>query len=156
MKPITRYEADDGSVWKTEDEAIFRDTLSKKVKDAMAPLGSRPDLPHCEFSNGGGYFHHHPSEVSEVKRSLLALVREYGWEWEGLKNATCPPEDVSPDWFARILDGERQGPLNRAYCRLMCLDADGREWGQPYYAMHPDEGTQLCLGKSYKWKKEQP
>lgn len=154
MRPVTQYEASDGSIWHTESDALFRDTLCEKVKKAMTPLGDRPELPHCGFENGDGYYQHAQSEVRRAKENLLALVKEYGWEWEGLKNAKCPQIDVGADWFARILDGCQQVPLTRAYGRLMCIDNQGREWGQPYFTSHPDEAKQVCLGTSYNFTKE--
>ncbi len=32
--------------------------------------------------------------------------------------------------------------LHRAWYRVYCIDASGREWGQPYFALHPTEGKQ--------------
>jgi hypothetical protein len=29
----------------------------------------------------------------------------------------------------------------------MCIDESGKEWGQPYFAVNPDKGENICLNK---------
>ena len=42
-------------------------------------------------------------------------------------------------------DSPRAKAFQRIYYRLMCIDEQHREWGQPFYAAHPDKGTQRDL-----------
>lgn len=44
-KKITKWEANDGSEWKTEKEAITRDELLEKIEKAMEPLGKNQIYP---------------------------------------------------------------------------------------------------------------
>ena len=47
-------------------------------------------------------------------------------------------------------------PLWRAWCRLTNIDDQGREWGQAYFAMHPEMAKNVVLedrskNGSFEW-----
>jgi hypothetical protein len=141
MKIETRkhYIANDGSDHDNETDAVFRDYLCTIVDIAMRPLGKRPT--ESAFTNGErGYIQHTPQSIKEVRASLVRIVYDLGWEWEGLKKSQIPPEEVHPGYFGRLLYGEKQRPLRDAFSRLHNFDFKlSREYGQPYFANHPTE-----------------
>jgi len=144
VKTRTVWEADDGSRWDDAAAARKRDDLIKEVDAAMRPLGKRHRGKGCDFENGGGYVQHKPSAVAEARANLLVPTRRVlaWWFEDQMKRFKKDPSGADPSWFCRMLDGGH-APLDRAWSRLMCIDAKGREWGQPYYATHPDAATQV-------------
>lgn len=103
---------------------------------AIRPLGSRPDS--INFANGGGYRQHTPAAVVSAKSALLMILRREA------KYITLPDDgrDISALGFASRIASECAAPLSRAWYRLDCIDHRGREWGQPYFAINPDNGEQ--------------
>jgi hypothetical protein len=45
MKPVTQYQADDGTLWDTPEKATDRDTLLRQIETAMALLGREYQQP---------------------------------------------------------------------------------------------------------------
>lgn len=139
MKPITKYQANDGSTWNTEVEAVKRDGEHAYIAAIMSKLKPRPDS--CDFSNGNlGYVQHDPAAFSEVWALLLNETRMRMPEWCE-KNAAkiAEPGGVDAAWFCRIMDDS--GPLCNAWNRLCSFDAQAREYGQPYLRWHPTKAT---------------
>lgn len=140
MKTVTRYQADDGSLWADEAKARERDDLSRAVALAMAPLGPLfKNESGCDFANGLGYVRHDPGTVRAVKGALILLSHPVIGYW--LDEQAAKGVDllaVHPSWFCRVID-HYSDPLAKAWSRLWCIDEQGREWGQPYYADHPGE-----------------
>jgi hypothetical protein len=136
MKPITRYQADDGSIWETPEEATARDRLLAAIPEATAPLGPAPDDER--MGDGAGYRRHAPSDVLEVRRRLIALAREEFPDFAASNPEWFDP-DEHPAWsfLGRVL-GDGVSPLFAAWRRLMCTDDAGREWIQPYYVSRPN------------------
>lgn len=130
MKPITVYEADDGSRFDTAQEA----TAHERVNQAMQPLGPRPKL-------GDGRWVQHGRVACTVSlRMLVALYAELypddAERWKLLERV----ESIDPRThvIGRMLDGN--GPLARAWARLRCIDWQTcREYDQPFYALHPEQ-----------------
>lgn len=140
MKAITTYEANDGSQHDSREKAIGRDLLIANIRALMMPLGERPD--DTDFSNGNGFIQHTEAIIQRVKGDLLYLAKPYlgdliKQEW------IDRPQEVHPMSFVGRLFDEVDGPLRKAWFRLMCVDGDWREWGQPYYAINPTEGKQF-------------
>ena len=144
MEVVTKYRANDGSEWASADEAIAREQQILMVNEAMRPLGERPDDEGCRFSNGEGFRRHSLARVRQAKAALIALTRPHVSAWmDGQeKGYGRDMMDVHPSWFLRMLDGASR-PLERAWGRLSCIDDEGREWGQPYFASNPQEATQV-------------
>jgi len=130
MKAITKYRAEDGSEWTTATEAGARDRLCGEVADAMGPLIARPT--DCDYGNGDGFVQQDRTVALAAKQRLLDLaarISSYGV-------FKLPAEQVHPMGVAgRILD-DMGGPISRAWWRFQCMDAEWREWGQPYFAIH--------------------
>ncbi len=147
MKQIAMYEADDGSRWKTAEEATARDAVLRAVEEAMAPLGPRPDFgPH------DGYWPHTAEAIRKAKCSLLWITRGILPELFGgrIRLGMKFPDDfvaADPGWYLRILDGTCT-PLELAWGRMWSIDAEGHEWNQPYFALNPGKGIGIDLAKA--------
>lgn len=139
MKPITMFEADDGSRWPTEAEARDRDALISAVADVMAPLG--PDLGDIEFHNGLGWVQHDPDDARSVRDAVLSLARRTLIRVFGKDEAFGSPISTAGiGWITRLCGDNGLKPLSIALYRLDCIDAQCREWGQPFYANNPGSG----------------
>jgi hypothetical protein len=133
MKPITKYQANDGSVWATAEAAVAREQEADRIDAIMRALKPRPDS--CSFSNGDlGYVQHDPLAFARVWHALIKVARERGEsvvEWINRNSAQLAVAgNVDASWFCRFIDDN--GPLCNAFSRLQSIDKDAREWGQPF------------------------
>lgn len=147
MKPLTVYEANDGSRWNTEAQAAERDALLVAVEEAMQPLGKHDTS--CVFANGGGYYQHTPAAYATARAALWEITRDRLKSWldiqrekHGKTEADC--STAHPSRFLRMLDGVC-GPVERAWSRICHIDDQYREWGQRYFVSRPNEANQVCL-----------
>ncbi len=135
MKIIQVYEADDRSRWNTAEEAIERDFLIKKVELATAPLGVQDES--TDFVNGKGYYQHSEVAIATTRRALWILTAPKLESWINTQKEKYgrSEEEIAalhPSGALRMLDGSHR-PLEGAWTRFLCIDEQGREWGQPYY-----------------------
>lgn len=141
MKKITKYKSIDGDEFDNEQQALERDELVKRVEDAMNPLGERPD------NINDGWIQHDIKDVIRVKCALLELAKPIFKSFTKiLKAIEDDPESIHPmSSVGRVLD-DCGGPINYAWGRLCCIDAQGREHNQPYFAINgPDKGHKQLM-----------
>lgn len=106
--------------------------------DIINRLGSKPES--CDFSNGCGYIQHKKETFLSVRNDLLELAKFYidhKWIQEAIDRQT-----VHSSYAHRLIGELSNISLNKAWYRIHCTDSRYREWGQPYYADHPESGTQ--------------
>ncbi len=120
MTPITKYQANDGSVWSTELDAVRRDSDILLVAAIIKPLKPQPS------SSFDGYIQQDRETVLKVKGELMKIK---------------DPSEVHPMSYAGRAIDDIGGPLSLAWYRIMCTDEKYREWEQPYYAMNPGTGV---------------
>jgi hypothetical protein len=145
MKIVTRYKADDGTEYVDEASALARDEVIRQVDSVMSLLAPVPTELNWE-----GYIQQDEAVVRAVRERLYALVDQRGvlqW-WLDKQRAMGSTNGhlihvTHPSYFCRMLDGGHQ-PLDIAYTRLWCIDKQFREWNQPYFAQHPEEGKPIC------------
>jgi len=148
MQVVTRYKANDGSEWQSEDDCKSRDSMIAEVALAMSTLKATPT--DCNWK---GYVQQDANTVKRCKETLFAIANREGvlkWWIDRQKQEHGKTDadlicNTHASWFGRMLDGGHD-PLGRAYSRLCAIDADSREWNQPYYAMNPGEGEMVCVG----------
>lgn len=136
MQRIQKFKADDGAEFPTEAECLEYEALCAEIAEVMATLPKRPDDDGCRFSNGHGYLQHTPEKFWPVRDALLRIgnrLMPHKWFEQALADKT-----VHASWCGRLID-ETSSPLMRAWYRVMCVDKELREWGQPYYADNPDK-----------------
>jgi hypothetical protein len=143
MKKVTRYEAKDGSEWKTAEEAGFRDGLVGLCDVALSEL--KPTPKDCNWE---GYVQQDADALFRTREKLFVIANQDGvlkWWIDSQKSDHGKTDyqlthETHPSWFGRMLDGEH-GPLDRAYWRMCCIDGQGREWNQPYFAKNTPENA---------------
>lgn len=138
MKKITKYQSDDGTVWDTVEEAAKRDSLLAGLKKALSPIGER----HPDVDSGIGWWQHRPEDVLRAKQQFLELCQAQGLTYP----AFFAPADqaLRNDKVGRILS-DTGGPLNKAWCRFICIDNSGREHQQQWFVWHGPIASQVCL-----------
>lgn len=144
MQTITKYQAFDGREFFDADECQKYENFAERVTLLMKPLGDKPDLPGCEFENGGGYLQHDGDTFLKVRNALLELAKEqikHRWIQETIDKGM----EVHSSYAGRLISECGNRPLHSAWHRIECTDSKFREWGQPYYANNPSEAEQACL-----------
>ena len=129
MKTVTKYQTTDGREWKSRDEAKKHEDLCLQVEEAMKPLGDIPE----EVSRGKGWIQHDLETVWQAREDILVICREQGYA-EHYPAFNTPGREAHPlSVIGRVLN-DNGGPLNSAWNRFMCIDPQGREHQQPYFA----------------------
>lgn len=143
MKEIKKYVAYDGSEFSRKYDCQRYEKLYRTVQKIMKQLRPKPEDPHCIFANGGGFVTQNPVLVQKVRDELLDVIAtRIDHKWIGESKGKERTE-VHPSWMAGLLSAYNSSILYAAWTRIWCIDLHGREWGQPYYADHPDEGKQI-------------
>lgn len=109
MRPITVYEANDGSRWDNETDAVQRDVLVAECDRFASFL--RPVPKGTAFSNGHGYV----QQPKGSRERLLAFLKSKG------------------------ASRDSDGPVGKLMYRMWRIDEQDREWGQTYFANNPHE-----------------
>lgn len=141
MKAVTKYRADDGAEFADAAACATYESLVAEIAEVMRALPPPPKDDGCRFSNGYGYIQHDRATFLAARLALLRIAQRvcpFRWIDESIADST-----VHPSWAARII-GESSRPLARAWRRIECTDSQMREWGQPYYATHPDKAPELA------------
>ena len=116
MRAVTKYEADDGVIFATEQQAISRDVLIAECESFKALIGiAAVKEVGSGFSSGGGFIQHSRGTGDRIHKFL----KEKG------------------------ANRDTDGPVGRLIWLWQCLDEQDRQWGQPYFAIHPDKGQQV-------------
>ena len=119
MKAVIRYQADDGSVWETEEAAQQRDRIKWTCDSIPAKLRLR-DRPTGNFSNGEGFVQQPTGSKDRLWEELRRIGR-IGW------------------------NRDSDGPVGKLSYRASSMDDQDREWGQPYFALNPGRGKMVAL-----------
>ena len=136
---VTYYIADDGAKFTTEDGATAHEALTAEVAAILAPLAKRPTDTGLQFENGHGHIPHDADVLRAVRGELAELgqrVCPTFDSWPAFADGTC-----HPSWPGRFVDDCGPSALREPIYRFMCIDGQGREWGQPYYAANPPSGA---------------
>jgi hypothetical protein len=143
MKTITKYIANDNTEFYEEDKCRAYEAACAEIERIMAPLGQIPNLPACGFENGAGYLQHDKDVARAARRSLLEIANRlmpHNWFVQAITDET-----VHPSWPGRMISEMGNRSLDRAWSRFNCMTPDFREYGQPYYASHPEAAKNVRL-----------
>lgn len=143
MKIVTKYVSEDNREFLNAQECHNYEELCECVDKVMAQLIPKPE--GTSFSNGDGYIQQDPAVLKSVKRDLLTLANEimpHEWFQQSISDET-----IHPSWAGRLIGEMNERCLNSAWYRIMCIGPECREYGQPYYANHPEEAKGPCLNK---------
>ena len=135
MKIIEKYVANDGTEFRNGKDALHRDELLNSISSIEKLLPTRPD--DANFANGHGYIQHKYETIEKVKGFLYELCL--------IESPSLSEYNFDSYGFVRSLD-DSSSPLYKLYYRIvMCVDDQLREYGQPYFANHPDKAEQRQL-----------
>lgn len=137
MEQITKFRAVDGSEFDKESDCVSYEALIVEVETIMRKLDPIPEMDGCNFSNGYGFVQQTRAAFLIVKLELLLIAKRYT-EFHWIQQ-TVDDDTVHLSYAGRIIDECCPRPVNRAWYRLMCIDKQFREWGQPYYANNPEK-----------------
>ena len=124
MQQITKYQTKDGEVFDDEASALKHENKLLVVEHLYKLLNPIPD--GCAFLNGDGFVQQDEKRIREYKRMILIMAGE--------KTLAENPDEVEPMGYIGRMLCDTDGMLWEAWQRLMCIDSQFREWGQPYYA----------------------
>jgi hypothetical protein len=130
MKEVSLFQAEDGSRFENLKEAKKYEAILNQV-NAIPFLNYEDD--NCSFANGGGYIQQSKGIIKMAEDKLLELANE----WFKPEKPFTNPRGI----VGRYCCDSNMKALNRLYSRLQCIDSEGREWGQPYFANNPGKGT---------------
>lgn len=137
---MTYFVTGDGQRFTDAAAAARHEVLVAEVAEIMAPLGDVPD--GTNFTNGHGHIPHTAAALETVRRAVAAIGKRErpSWEgWDAFAEGNC---HIS--WPARMVDNGGPSELRTVIHRLYCTDDQGREWGQPYFASHPDRASDMA------------
>ena len=141
MKEIIKYQAIDGKVFDLKEECERYDVIAKEVEEFLKTiLDSEQFDEGCSFSNGSGYVQHPENTYNRIEKKLIELSNKYFPFWSKEK-----PFTQFNYVLGRIIDDTNTKCLNTLSYKLMTIDTKGREWGQPYFKLHPDEAKNIRL-----------
>lgn len=136
MKTITKYQARDGREFNNKIDCKNHEDLLLEIDKVNSILRAAPDT--CDFANGSGYIQHSISQIVQYKDKLDELLKRT------IKGFNFT--DKTHISYVLRVTGDCNSPLYGCYQRLYCVDwITGREWGQPYFALNPQKGKQICL-----------
>jgi len=144
METITKYKAFDGREFIDADECAKYEAVSERIINTVAQLGEQPELPGCGFANGDGYLQHEEETFMRVRNGLCEIAYEispHRWFKETIEKGL----EAHESWAGRIISEIGNRSLDKAWHRIACTDSQFREWGQPYYASHPEQAKQVRL-----------
>lgn len=145
MKKIIKYAAHDGSEFFSKKDCARYEDLCDEINKIIGVLQPLPEDKNCEFVNGAGYIQHNAQTFRKVHINLLKIAYRLTTH-NIIKTALENPDSVHSTWISRIIsDSGVPKILNIAYSRIMSTDQYFREWGQPYFATHPDEATHFII-----------
>lgn len=141
MQAIHKFKADDGSEFNTATACVEYEALCAEVAEIMSTLPAPPIDDGCRFSNGDGYLQHEAATLERARVSILKIAQRFIKEPPWLQQTIDDPAAYHPSWAGRLIDDCCPRPVKSAWYRFMCIDKQGREWGQPYYANNPEEAS---------------
>lgn len=143
MKVITKFEADDGTEFYSVDACAEYEKETAEVEAIIAQLVPTPNEDSCEFGSGSGYIQQDGPTFLKVRLELLQFAKRtinHYWIQQAIDDST-----VHGSWPGRIIDDCGVRALSRAWYRVMATDGLFREWGQVFYANHPEKATMKQL-----------
>ena len=135
MKTISISVADDGSRFDSEESCRAYEALCGRVKSALSPLGPGRDIPSMS------YWQHSPSDVAAAWSAFYEVCKaELGNSIKWLHQHSA--HEVHPgSYIGRVLSEMGKKCMSEAGYRFHCIDSEGREFDQPFWANYRKEQT---------------
>ncbi len=125
--------------FKTLKEAQAFEKRYEEGEKISKLLKKLPKDDGCCFSNGEGYVQHDLVKLNNFYDALgVANIKKYGKKKEDREKLKEAVEKRAWSWIGRFY-AEGDAIFHKMVWRALCIDDKGREFGQPYYANHPNE-----------------
>jgi hypothetical protein len=137
VKAVQHFKANDGTLFEDEAEcAKYDEVLGARDKAVALILPKQFDT--TDFANGTGYIQLTEDTKDDFIDAYLGLVKRLHPSLH--QKAVTNPVGIIGRYLC-----DSDSPLYRLWTLACQIDKQNRLWGQPYYALHPDEGTQTLL-----------
>lgn len=142
---ITKYRAEDGTEFTSQEKALAYAEQAERILRLMSRLAPRP-----EPFPSNGYLQHDGVTAKEVWNSLLDIAAEISGPHHFYDQSRDMVADSS--WAGRILgEFDHKVLWSKGWFRMQCIDRKTfREYQQPYFATHPEEGGTICLNPGHE------
>lgn len=127
MERINLFKTIDGKTFSSEEQALEYEDMIKEINDFLLGFAECEDI---DFMNGNGYIQHPPGTRDKMGKKLVELSNRWFKPDEPFINFTY--------YLGRIIDDNQMKCLNKLSYRVMCIDNEDKEWGQPYYALNKE------------------
>lgn len=134
MEIISLFKTADGKTFSTPEEALEYESIMREVQDFLLAFAENDTI---DFSNGDGYIQHPSGTRDKMGKKLVELSNRWFKPDEPFINFTY--------YLGRLIDDNQMKCLNKLSYRIMCIDKDEKEWGQPYYANNKGSGADKKL-----------
>lgn len=143
-RTVTVFVSYDGWEFSDPVQCLRHEDLQRKIDAIVSRLTKPPE--GADFMNGYGYIQHAPAEVAAVRADLLALARSLDQDPNSSVAAAITGRPVHPSYLTFYFSECSASEFRRAWGRMDSIDSEFREWGQPYFASHPDRArSRVCL-----------
>lgn len=142
---VVRYTTADGGEFATRESALAH---AAELAEVAAIMANWPAPSGYDFANGGGYYQLSEAMFVSARDALLDIVGRHHPTYEMAARWIEATREgrADPSWVARLISDSGPGVVSKAWYQIQCVDASFRLWGQPFFAAHPRDGEQVCLG----------
>lgn len=144
MKVINKYVSNDNIEFSNEVDCRDHELNYLIAYNIINKLEPIPENDGCSFANGNGYIQQDLNNVIDCRNEFLEFVKRYTnfrWVQETIDNP-----NVNLSWVTRaISDSSCPYTIYGMWSRFTCIDKEGKEWGQSFYALNPDQCKQIKL-----------
>lgn len=141
MKEVKRFQSEDGKLFDSAEKCLSYEIDLTAVQTVMSLLNPTPKDDHCEFANGRGFVR---QDIQLVEKCMRIVINIAAIDLKDKKEEIMEhPFLYRNSVIGRYLSDSDKGFLYSAWCRFMCMDDIGREFGQPYFSAHPEKAEQI-------------
>ena len=135
MKKITIYECNDGTRFDSERQALEYDVLLSICNSINDVIGRKVELEYNQ------YVQRNAETVKKQWRVFCNIVAEYIPDY-AQRAKECGNGTRHRSHIGRVISDYNINCLYSLYFRFECIDGQGREYQQPYFANgHQNEAT---------------
>lgn len=127
MKKITIYECNDGTRFDSEKQAAEYDILLSKCNNINDAIGRKVELEYDQ------YVQHNAEAVKKQWRVFCNMVAVAIPDYSQIAKG-CGNGKIHRSHIGRVIDDYNIKCLRSLYYRFECIDEQGREYQQPYFA----------------------
>lgn len=137
---VTKFETIDGKVFEKREDAEKHELFLLEINKLLRLINADGKQDTNDFHNGKGFFQLTNLEVKQFTDGFVGLIKKYHPDLfeVGDKN----PKGIIGRYLHDVCS-----PLYKVWHFITCIDSNNRRWGQPYFAIHPEEGESIWLNR---------